>query len=71
MAIHGDDLNLQMEEVLIPDSSTIVGKNIIESELRPKFNLIIIAIKKRKWLNDIQSTGWRNIRGGRYPYSCW
>ena len=47
MAIHGDDLNLQMEEVFIPESSSIVGKNLIESELRPRFNLIIIAIKKQ------------------------
>ncbi len=46
MAIHGNNLNLQMEEFLIPETSDIVGKNLIESELRPKFNLIIIAIKK-------------------------
>jgi voltage-gated potassium channel len=46
MAIHGNDLNLQMEEVIIPESSKIVGKNLIESQLRPRFNLIIIAIKK-------------------------
>lgn len=46
MAIHGDDLNLQMEEIYIPQNSQIAGKNLIEAELRPKFNLIIIAIKK-------------------------
>ncbi len=47
MAIHGNDLNLQMEEVIIPQTSSLVGKNLIESELRPRFNLIIIAIKKK------------------------
>ncbi len=46
MAIHGNDLNLQMEEIIIPETSEIAGKNIIDTELRPRFNLIIIAIKK-------------------------
>ncbi len=46
MAIHGDDLNLQMEEVYIPKNSPLAGKNLIEAKLRPRFNLIIIAIKK-------------------------
>jgi voltage-gated potassium channel len=37
---------IQMEELTISDSSSLVGKDLIQSELRPKFNLIVIAIKK-------------------------
>ncbi|MEF2145905.1 MAG: potassium channel protein [Desulfovibrionaceae bacterium] len=40
-------IDLQMEELLVPKDSYLPGKNIIESEIRPKHNLIIIAIKKR------------------------
>jgi len=47
MAMHGDNLELQMEELELSAQSSLPGKNLIESELRPKFNLIIIAIKKQ------------------------
>ncbi len=36
-----------MEELELSAQSSLPGKNLIESELRPKFNLIIIAIKKQ------------------------
>lgn len=38
--------DIQMEELTISDTSELVGKNLIESGIRPRFNLIIIAIKK-------------------------
>ncbi len=47
MAIHGNDMGLQMEELKISHLSELVDKNIIESEIRPKYNLIVIAIKKK------------------------
>jgi len=37
---------IQMEELTISEGSSLVGKDLIQSELRPKFNLIVIAIKK-------------------------
>lgn len=37
---------IQMEELTISADSPLVGKDLIQSELRPKFNLIVIAIKK-------------------------
>lgn len=40
-------LDIQMEELTIGEDSSLVGKDLIESELRPKFNLIVIAIKKQ------------------------
>ncbi len=47
MATRGTDLDLQMEELIISPASQLGFKNLIESELRPRFNLIIIAIKKK------------------------
>jgi len=40
-------IDIQMEELTIGINSPFVGKEFIESELRPKFNLIVIAIKKQ------------------------
>ncbi|GAB7080409.1 potassium channel family protein [Megalodesulfovibrio paquesii] len=44
MAVQGG-LDLQMEELSISSGSSLVGKNLIESQIRPRFNLIIIGIK--------------------------
>ncbi|SKA80313.1 voltage-gated potassium channel [Paucidesulfovibrio gracilis DSM 16080] len=41
-----DEIDLQMEELLVPLQSSLGGKNLIESEIRPRYSLIIIAIKK-------------------------
>jgi len=35
-----------MEELQVNEHSEITGKNLIDSRIRPRFNLIIIAIKK-------------------------
>lgn len=40
------NIDLQMEELPIGPSSQFAGKNIVESQLRPLFNLIVIAIQK-------------------------
>ena len=39
-------VDLQMEELTIGEDSELVGKDLIASDIRPRFNLIIIAIKK-------------------------
>ena len=38
--------NLQMEEIPVRPGSELVGKNLITSGIRPRFNLMIIAIEK-------------------------
>lgn len=38
-------LDIQMEELTIGENSELVGKNLIEAGIRPRFNLIIIGIK--------------------------
>jgi voltage-gated potassium channel len=39
-------IDLQMEELAVSPGSELVDKDLIESKIRPNFNLIIIAIKK-------------------------
>ena len=46
IAIMESSLGLMMEEVIIEESSYLNGKNLIESELRKNFGVIIVLIKK-------------------------
>ncbi len=46
LAQSGSNIDLSMEELLVKPTSNIAGKDLIASEIRPRFNLIIIAIKK-------------------------
>lgn len=45
LAVRGG-IDLQMEELEVTSESELVGLDIIASKIRPRFNLIIIAIKK-------------------------
>lgn len=38
-------VDLQMEEILVKPASSLAGKDLIESEIRPKFNVMIIIIR--------------------------
>ncbi|WP_027178686.1 potassium channel family protein [Maridesulfovibrio bastinii] len=39
-------IDLQLEELFVTPSSEFIGLDLAESQIRPRFNLIIIAIKK-------------------------
>jgi len=45
LAVRGG-IDLQMEELLVSPESELVSLDLIESKIRPRFNLIVIAIKK-------------------------
>ncbi|WP_319544144.1 potassium channel protein [uncultured Pseudodesulfovibrio sp.] len=45
LAVRGG-IDLQMEELLVSPDSELVNLDLIDSKIRPRFNLIIIAIKK-------------------------
>lgn len=45
LAVRGG-IDLQMEELEVGPHSELVGKDLIESKIRPRFNLIIMAMKK-------------------------
>ncbi len=46
LAIRGG-IDLQMEELLVSPTSELVNKDLIQSQIRPRFNLIVMGIKKR------------------------
>ena len=46
IAIMENNLGLQMEETIIKPGSNLIGKNLIESNLRKDFGVIIVLIKK-------------------------
>nr|WP_287410179.1 potassium channel protein [Pseudodesulfovibrio sp.] len=45
LAVRGG-IDLQMEELLVSPESELVNLDLIESKIRPRFNLIVIAIKR-------------------------
>lgn len=46
VAMMGSHLGLMMEEAKIGDKSSLIGKNLIDSQLRKDYGVIIVAIKK-------------------------
>ena len=46
IAMMGSHLGLMMEEASIGDKSSLIGKNLIDSNLRRDYGVIIVAIKK-------------------------
>lgn len=46
LAMHADELGLFMEELVISDKTPFAGKKLIDSGLRKKYNVIVIAIKR-------------------------
>ncbi|QLA16286.1 potassium channel family protein [Desulfolutivibrio sulfoxidireducens] len=46
LALSRSDIDLQMEELRIEADSEVVNQNLIESKIRPRFDLIVIGIKK-------------------------
>ena len=46
IAMMGSHLGLMIEEAKIGDNSSLIGKNLIDSQLRQDYGVIIVAIKK-------------------------
>jgi len=46
LAVHGRSLELQMEEVRIESGSVLVGQTLIDSAVRRRLDLLIVAIKR-------------------------
>jgi len=45
LAVRGN-IDLQLEQLVISPGSTFVGKNLMDSNIRKDFDLIIVAIKR-------------------------
>ncbi len=46
LALGRSEIDLQMEELHVEPTSEVVNQNLIESKIRPRFDLIVIGIKK-------------------------
>jgi voltage-gated potassium channel len=46
LALSGEGMELSMEELSIPVQSKLVGKDLIRSEIRSQYNLIVVGIKR-------------------------
>ncbi len=48
LAVSGTNLGLRLEEIVVTASATaLVDKSLMESEIRKKFNIIVVVIKRR------------------------
>ncbi|MBM9512523.1 TrkA family potassium uptake protein [Desulfogranum marinum] len=46
LTMRAGELDLLMEELRVSSSSPLIGKNLIESEIRKKYDVIVVAIKR-------------------------
>ena len=47
LTMRAGELDLIMEELLVSPDSRLNGKNLINSEIRKKFDVIVVAIKRQ------------------------
>jgi len=47
LTMHAGELGLRMEELLVTDKASFVNKNLRESGIRQKFDVIVVAIKRK------------------------
>ncbi len=47
LAMHAGELGLRMEELVVSDKASFAGKTLMKSGLRQKFDVIVIAIKRK------------------------
>lgn len=47
LATQSESLGLQMEEILVPPDSPLIGSNLKDADIRSNLDIIIVAIKKR------------------------
>jgi voltage-gated potassium channel len=64
LATSSGHLELSMEQVLVPQPSTLVGKSLVESGIRQKFGVIIVAIKRADSVMEFNPPPEAVIRGG-------
>ena len=73
IAIGRENIELQMEEIPVTPKSTLVGKNLLNAEIRKELGLIIIGIKQTEHMifnpaaNTIIEAGHILIVLGKYP----
>ncbi len=48
LAMYTSDLSLRLEEILVTESAPINGLSLLQSNLRKKYNIIVIGIKRKE-----------------------
>lgn len=46
LAVHGGELGLRLEEMIVRESSLLTGKSLMDSRIRKDHDLIVVAIKR-------------------------
>jgi voltage-gated potassium channel len=46
LAVHGGELGLRLEEMVVSADSKLAGSTLMDSEIRKKYDLIVVAIKR-------------------------
>ena len=64
LATSSGHLELSMEQVQVPAPSALVGKSLVESGIRQKFGVIIVAIKRADGAMEFNPPSEAVIRGG-------
>ena len=64
LATSSGHLELSMEQVRVPAPSSLVGKSLVESGIRQKFGVIIVAIKRADSAMEFNPPPEAVIRGG-------
>jgi len=64
LATSSGHLELSMEQVRVPPPSALVGKSLVESGIRQKFGVIIVAIKRADSAMEFNPPPEAVIRGG-------
>jgi voltage-gated potassium channel len=64
LATSSGHLELSMEQVRVPAPSALVGKSLVESGIRQKFGVIIVAIKRADSVMEFNPPPEAVIRGG-------
>jgi voltage-gated potassium channel len=64
LATSSGHLELSMEQVRVPAPSALVGKSLVESGIRQKFGVIIVAIKRADSAMEFNPPPEAVIRGG-------
>lgn len=64
LATTSGHLDLSMEQVHVPAGSTLVAKNILESGIRQKFGVIVVAIRRDDGSMDFNPSPEATIRAG-------
>lgn len=62
--MHGEHLDLSLREVLIPDKSAIMGKNLEEAKIREKSGATVLAIRRADGAFNLQPLAVSKIEKG-------